>query len=220
MGIIFEYDYEVGTSLRYEHTTHLLFEAPGSDPVVGRATYEQLEDALAETQGGTFTVEVTKQLLSSEGPLAADIPPELSRQVKQIRIDRSGRCYEAPEALPTRLTFPVEPIEVGASWSNNLPGPEGVAEPIAFTFMVERIEQKGDDALGYFVWLGSGAGKDESGPFKVDISGTSTFSVTQGCQVASQTVASTTWESGNRSQAVVELKLLERTTLSLAGYEA
>jgi hypothetical protein len=220
MGTIFEHNYQVGESLRYGQTTNLTCESTQFGVSVGRATYEHVEDTLDVNDSGVYSIEIRRSLRSSEGPLSAEIPPELTNQLKVLRVDRSGRSHDQEEQLPTRLTFPFEPIDVGTTWSAPLPGPAGTQQPVELHSTVERIERQNGHTIGHIVSHGKAQGSDENGAFSVDLKATSSFSINQGCLLSSQTVLTTTWQNGTKTQAVVDLNLLERATRQLTSYEA
>ncbi|MBM3464965.1 MAG: hypothetical protein FJX76_22940 [Armatimonadetes bacterium] len=200
MGFHLEYRYQPGEALRYRLSVHMLVEAPGEAPAAGTAEIEVTQDVLAAHNDGSWTVEYRSRATQAEGILEGGLPAELLDRVVILRMNPQGALLDTGEGPPpVRVpAFPAEALEVGASWKVT------DATDMEVTSVVGGVE---DDVASIVSTASSG--NDEDGSATV-IEATLTFSLQEGCQLASTTVIETLWPNGRKMSLLLENELLER----------
>lgn len=205
MPDLLAYQFFLGETLVYQHSTYLVVDDADGQRFTGRAIYTMRQKVL-QVREDSFEIEMTREMVESAGALAEQAPPP---QVSRFKMNRSGQILEAGSAGKL-VGFPDYPLSEGDIWALSVPG-----QP-QFQFRLEKIVVDGLERLAHVVSEAVFEQKEKGETIATKIEALTIFSITTGRQRSSQTAITAQWPDGKVSRTATEVELTSRTLPGLS----
>lgn len=208
MSHLIRYKLKQGDILTYDQEVTLVLEEPDGSKYNGVMREEYIQSVTQE-HDGWWSILLTINNLSSEGPLCLEVPEDLRTRHGELSMDARGTLLDNGSGGPAPRVpaFPMEGVNPGQSWLAVAATPEG-GQPLEIQYYLEKVENQVGEEVATMVTLANSTQPDYTSETQASLR----FSLSKGHQINSTTVTKLTWKDGRVSHSVVELKLRERTS--------
>lgn len=200
MPDLLAYQFFLGETLVYQHSTFLVVDDADGQRFTGKAIYTMRQKVI-QVREETFEIEMTRELVESAGVLGEQAP---GPQVSRFKMNRFGQILEAGTAGKL-VGFPDYPLNEGDIWALSTPG-----QP-QFQFRLEKIVTEGIERLAHVVSEAIFEQQEKGETVATKIEALTIFSITTGRQKSSQTAITAQWPDGRVSRTATEVELTSRT---------
>lgn len=212
MACRLSYKYQEGECLRYEQVLTTLVRDAAGEQTAGTMTTELTVQVLETLQDGSWNLELTTRALAAEGFYTESLNELGNLPAVTLRMTPSGvvRLADDSNGLFVAPSLPEQDLEVGDAWTWEAPGG---GDPT--TYILQSVDEQDGGLIARYVSTTQTQAVDEESGVSVPslVESVSTFSLDGGCLLESTTVMESTDAEGTQVSVVVEVRLLERSSM-------